>query len=297
MQAKRSSPSLSVVIATEGRAAKLEKTLSALAASTLAVEDFEVVVVLDGENAESRKMATRPRPLAVRLIELAKSGAGTARNAGVSAAVGRVVLFINDDTRPAPECLRTHLEAQRQLGPSILMGHVEWDPSRPVTPFMRWLAPSGHQFHFSSLSAKRALEWHECWAAQLSLPRSWADDTPFDSSPELQVGEDSEWAYRHASLGRPIRYLPQAVVFHDHYYAGPEAYRPRARAAGRAARKIAELHPEINWIALTRPRLAALARSVSMLSPTSWHRSKFWDLDYRWNFLLGTLLPALSRKT
>lgn len=287
-------PAISVIIATEGRASKLTRTLEGLGDSQGVEGGFEVVVALDGEHPRSRTVGEQDWPFPVKLASQRRSGTGATRNFGVSLARAPLVLFLNDDTRPAPDCLAIHLEAQARRGPAILMGHVDWDPERPISPYMRWLAPGGHQFHFNTLDAEAPVPWHACWSAQLSLPRSWAEDQPFDGSPELGVGEDSEWAFRQTSLRRPIRYLPKAVAFHDHYYGGPGSFRPRARAAGSAARRIAELHPRIAWVVLTRPRLAALAQSASMLSPTRWHRNAIWDLDYRWNFLLGSFLAGLS---
>jgi len=254
---------------------------------------FEVLVALDGEHPPSRAVVEARRwPFAIRLLSQPRSGAGAARNLGIAHAEASLILFLNDDTRPASDCLAMHVEAQARLGPAILMGHVNWDPESPISDYMRWLAPGGHQFHFDTLEAEATVPWHGCWSAHLSLPRSWAEDQLFDISPELSVGEDSEWAFRQAWHGRAIRYLPQAVAFHNHYYGSPDGFRPRARAAGSAARRIADLHPQIAWLVLTRPRLAALARCVSMLSPSHWRRTAAWDLDYRWNFLLGSILSG-----
>ena len=40
---------------------------------------------------------------------------------------------------------------------------------------------------------------------------------------------------------------------------------------------------------LGRPAVAAKVRALSMLWPGNWRREMFWDLDYRWNYVLGIL--------
>lgn len=285
-------PKISVVIPTVGRGEALEASLAAFEGLDPATPDFEVMVVLDGEDPESRRVAELKRPFAVRVLSQKRAGPGPARNLGVQAADGELIVFLNDDTRSHPQCLAAHAEVQRKLGPCVVIGRVEWDPEQPVTPYMTWLAPGGHQFNYGRLDSEQPAPWDACWATNLSVPRQWVLDEPFDPAFPVVAIEDGEWGYRLAVKGHPIRYDPGAVCFHDHRYEGPADYRRRARTAGTASRYVVSRHPELLWTLIGRPSLAAKIRALSMVWPGNWRREMLWDLDFRWNYVFGILQPA-----
>lgn len=280
---------ISVIIATVGRAEKLQASLAAYETLAAGTPPFEIIVVLDGEDPASRAVCERPRPFLVRVMSQRRAGNGPAKNRGARAAAGGLVIFLNDDTRPDPECLTAHAEAQREFGPCIAAGRVEWDPEKEVAPYMRWLAPAGHQFNFSRLDAKAPLPWDAAWGAHLALPRQWALDHQFDPYFPYPSLEDIEWGYRVAQAKLPMRYVPEAVCYHDHLYRGPQDYRFRARVSGAAARSVVRRHPALLWPLVVRPAAAAKVRALTMLWPGNWTREMTWDLDFRWNYVLGML--------
>jgi len=284
-------PALSVVIATLGRAPQLRASLAAYAALDPATPPFEVVVVLDGADPESRAVCEGPRSFPLAVLEQARAGTGPAKNRGAAAARGKLLLFLNDDTRPDPRCLVAHADAQRRIGATIAVGRVDWDPQAEVTPYMEWLAPAGHQFNFARLDPERPLPWDAAWGAHLALPRVWVLEQPFDPRFPYPSLEDIEWGWRVWKAGLPMRYLPAAVCFHDHLYRGPRDYRFRARVSGAAARSVARRHPALAWPLLGRPAAAAVARALSMVWPRCWRRELIWDLDFRANSVLGMLQP------
>ena len=123
------------------------------------------------------------------------------------------------------------------------------------------------------------------------MPRSWLMQHPFDPEFPYPSLENIEWGHRISSAGLPIRYVPQAVCFHDHLYRGPADYRFRARVSGAAARWVVKRHPSLLWPLILRPLAAAKARSLTMLWPGNWNRRMMWDLDFRCNYVLGILQP------
>ena len=280
---------ISVIIATVGRAGRLEGSLDGYERLDPETSPFEVIVVLDGEDPVSREMCEKTRAFPVRVLSQERAGPGPARNLGAGAARGELVVLLNDDTRPDPRCLLEHISAQARLGPCVAIGRVEWDPERPCTPYMAWLAPEGHQFNYRRLDPARPAPWDACWGTNLALPRSWLLEEPFDPGfPHLAV-EDGEWGYRLSRSGRPLRYVPEALCYHDHRYDGPAAYRLRARTAGAASRYVVRRHPRLAWTLIGRPAAAALIRAASMLWPGNWRREMRWDMDFRSNYVLGIL--------
>ena len=282
---------ISVIIATVGRAARLEKSLDGFERLDRGTPRFEVIVVLDGEDSASRVVCERPRTFPVRVLSQERAGPGPARNLGAEAAGGELVVLLNDDTRPEPCCLLSHASAQARLGPCVAIGRVEWDPERPCTPYMAWLAPEGHQFNYGRLDPKRPAPWDACWGTNLAVPKSWLLEEPFDPDfPKLAM-EDGEWGYRLFRSGRPLRYVPEALCYHDHRYDGPADYRQRARTAGAASRYVVRRHPELVWTLIGRPAAAAAIRATSMLWPGNWRREILWDVGFRSNYVLGILQP------
>jgi hypothetical protein len=103
-------PAVSVIIPARNAAATLDAALASLRAQT--VPDWEAIVVDDGSTdgtaAVAHAQASRdPR---VHLLRAEAGGASAARNAGLAAARGRHLLFLDADDWVAP----THLE--RLLG-------------------------------------------------------------------------------------------------------------------------------------------------------------------------------------
>jgi GT2 family glycosyltransferase len=287
----RQEPLISVVIATIGRPEKLAVSLAAYEQLDRATPPFEVLIVLDGAGPETRAAASAPRSFPVSVLEQDRAGIGPAKNLGARHAKADYLLFLNDDTRPAPDCLLAHVKAQRELGPCIAIGHVEWDPQHEITPYMRWLAPAGHQFNFSRLKPRRQARWDACWGAHLGVPRAWLLDEPFDPVLPFPTLEDVEWGFRQTRRRRPLRYVPDARCLHDHRYDGPADFRTRARISGAVTRYLVKRQPRLLWPILLRPMAAAAASSVLAVWPGLWRRETLWDLDFRWNYVLGLVTP------
>jgi glycosyltransferase involved in cell wall biosynthesis len=98
-------PLFSVVIPTHNRAALLGRAIQSVQAQTWA--DYEIVVVDDGstrETAELLRSLQGPRSTFLR-HEVAR-GASAARNAGVLAAAGEMITFLDDDDELRPNALQ-----------------------------------------------------------------------------------------------------------------------------------------------------------------------------------------------
>ena len=287
---------ISVVIPTVGRTPQLRRSLEGFERLDPETPAFEVIVVLDGENETLLELGRKNSPFPLRVVSQERAGPGPARNLGAQFANGGLIVILNDDTRPDPGCLAAHMGAQEELGPCVAVGRVEWDPEREVTPYMEWLAPEGHQFNYARLDPERPVPWNACWATNLAIPRQWVFDEPFDPLYPRPAVEDGEWGYRLARSGRPLRYVPAAVCYHDHRYEGPADYRQRARAAGAASRYVVRRHPELAWSLIGRPKAAAAVRLLSLVWPGSWRRELLWDLDFRANYVLGILQPRRKER-
>jgi glycosyltransferase involved in cell wall biosynthesis len=280
-------PAVTIAIATLGRADKLARVLDACERLACETPPFEVVVVVDGHDPASAAAAARPRPFAVRCFAQPRAGAGPARNRAAAEARGELLLFLNDDTRPCPGCLVQHANAHRRHGPCLTEGLVSWDPETVITPYMRWLAPAGHQYNYTRLADGGRIPWDAVWTTNLAVPRAWVLDCPFDAGIPPGCLEDTEWAYRQYRLRRHAVFVRAAEALHDHRYDGPGDYRSRARLFGAAARYVARRHPLLAWRFVARPLAAAAARAASLALPLRRRHELLWDLDFRLNYLAG----------
>lgn len=278
----------SIVIPTLGRTEKLARTVAAIQGMA-AADRAELVVVHDGGEPEEAAPPLPAGPYPVRWLAQPKAGPAAARNRGAEAAAGELLLFLNDDTRPGAGWLEAHLAARERHGEAILLGRIEWDPERPITPYMAWLAPRGHQFNYDGFRDGQRLGWDRCFGTNMGVPRRWYLEEPSDPAFPVAALEDIEWAYRQHRRGRPIRYVAAALCFHDHRYDGPREYRARARAAGAAARYAARRHPRLAWQLVVKQLIAPWAALAALALPRRRWRERLWELDYRWNYLAGLL--------
>jgi glycosyltransferase involved in cell wall biosynthesis len=115
-------PLFSIIVPTHERASFLEEALDSI--SSQSVPEWECIVVDDA----SREAARVPEDDRFRLIRLpTNGGAAVARNAGLEAAVGRYVCFLDDDDRFVPERLAMALR-----GVEISPATVCWRTGDPT---------------------------------------------------------------------------------------------------------------------------------------------------------------------
>ncbi|HEX5411064.1 MAG TPA: polysaccharide deacetylase family protein [Terriglobia bacterium] len=129
----------SVVIPTRRRAGILRETLESLCQQT--EKEFEVIVVVDGEDPETRLLAESYKaafPLRW-IFEPEHRGQASARNSGAAAAESEIVVFLDDDTRPVEVWVHHHLKHHRanagesQIGVLGKVADLHASPARSRT--------------------------------------------------------------------------------------------------------------------------------------------------------------------
>ena len=252
--------SLSVVIPTKDRADALARTLDALEAQEAAGANLEVVVV-DNGSSDGTLEQVRARKggdgLSIRLLEQPEGGPAAARNAGVAAAGGEVLLFLGDDTEPeGKELLRAHLDlhAARPESTYGVLGRITWTPRKPVTPFMRWLENGGPQFHYCDLTPGPVDAASYFYSSHASVKRAFFQRVGgFDERFPTAAVEDTELGVRLADAGLELDYHPELLVLHDHPTT-PEQSLRRSIAVGRSAALYNRLRPDRPHAGVQEPR-------------------------------------------
>lgn len=113
-------PLVSVVIPTKGRPALLARAVATVLEQTIA--DLEVIVVIDGEDAETQARLQSIGDDRVRVHVNAMSlGAGVARSVGAELATGEWLAFLDDDDEWLPSKLERQLAQPMPPGGRVIL--------------------------------------------------------------------------------------------------------------------------------------------------------------------------------
>jgi glycosyltransferase involved in cell wall biosynthesis/peptidoglycan/xylan/chitin deacetylase (PgdA/CDA1 family) len=236
-------PRFSVVIPTYQRRDVVVESVRALGAQV--GPSFNVVVVVDG-SADGTAGALRaldvPFPLAV--LEQPNNGAAAARNRGAAAAVGDIILFLDDDMRAAPDLLEAH-EQRYRAGADAVMGHIPIDPQSPPS-LLTLGAEDWAEQRRERLDAGTPLTVSDLLTGQLSVRREVFDalggfDEDFTRGGTFGA-EDTDFGHRLLAGGYHVMFAAAAVSW-QHYVVQPSAYLRQWHQAGGADVRYVRKHP------------------------------------------------------
>ena len=224
---------LSVVIPTRNRRDVLQQCLRRLSDQRLSPSDYEVIIVDDGS---SPPLPAEPPPgINVSYVRQSPSGPATARNRGVRAAAGKIVVFLGDDILVPPDFLEVHRQWHDEHPSRLqgLLGVAEWPAEYLKDSYMRWLDASGLQFGYRGLRAGEALRYYNFYTSNVSLKRSILLDYPFDEDFPDAAHEDTDLGLRLERAGFELFFEPSCRAEHHHFYT-LEASCSHRRRVGRA---------------------------------------------------------------
>jgi glycosyltransferase involved in cell wall biosynthesis len=214
-------PSASVIVCTydEGRLRDLEDCVRSLLEQDF--EDFEVLVVVDHNERLYRALKGRLSHRKVRVIlnDSPRMGQASTMNRGVRESQGEIVCFIDDDAVASRNWLSKLIGAY-DADTVAVGGLIEpiWIGGRPsyLPEEFYWMV--GATGNYLGESAR---EVRNLWSGNISYRRSLFNVVgPFREDlgkvgDTLFQGEDAEFGLKILKLtGRPIKYVPEAVVYH-----------------------------------------------------------------------------------
>jgi glycosyltransferase involved in cell wall biosynthesis len=192
----------------------LQTCLEAIAGLEYPAEQYEVIVVDDGGQAQTASIieAYQSR-LSIKLIAQERSGPAYARNAGVSAATGRYVAFVDDDCAPQPGWL-ARMAAQFEMTPDDLLGGhtVNRLAHNPYSTASQELIDYLYGWFNSGLNGPVFIT-----SNNMAMPvRQFHEIGGFDTAFLRAAGEDRDFCDQWKHSGLRITYVPDALVYHSH---------------------------------------------------------------------------------
>ena len=241
---------LSVIIPTKNRAAKLAATLECLCRQTLEARSFEVVVVDNGSSDHTQEVLSQfgKRFPVWKCVHESSPGAAAARNRGVEASSGKILLFLDDDVLADSWLLEEHLKSHHSFPDSCVLGFVRFpwgSSSRKHSPLEQCLIDHPEllqSFDFPDPENVPFLHFYTC---NLSLTGSLSEKVGgFDEQFTSYGFEDVDFGHRLSLLGYRMVYNPRASAIHDPSLSFA-AFARKRRQAGFSLGYLLEKHPKL----------------------------------------------------
>jgi len=241
-------PALSAILCTYNRSTLLRQALEALCCQTLPAERFEVIVIDDGSTDGTAQTVDGFRGLLpLQYIHQGNSGLAAAKNRGIDAASGDIVLFVDDDDVMDPDCLRQHLLTHGEY-PQIeyaVLGYTDLATEVAASPLMRYVTEvSGQLFQYGPLQDGKPLDYTLFWGGRSSCKRELLVQHG-NFNPRFRFGaEDIELGYRLSiSAGLQVVFNRQAISHMVRTLSFDDFCR-RCTLQGGSNRVFAQLHPQ-----------------------------------------------------
>jgi len=209
-------PPVSVILPTFNRPGALRETLRCLLAD--GYPNLDIIVV---DQSAAPFVPGDPR---VRVLRLARPNLPQARNAGLAAAYGQIVLFLDDDVEFCPGFVRAHAEAHaRHRDAGCVTGRVKLLPPHywEREPAVSFLDPLTAKFHADFDRAGEGVIDFPV-GCNMSFKRDAITRTGvFD---ENYIGnalyEELDFVFRMKAKGFLVFFAPEACLTHLRHDAG-----------------------------------------------------------------------------
>ncbi|QDV05491.1 Chondroitin synthase [Planctomycetes bacterium Poly30] len=226
-------PLISVLVPTHGRPDRVRALLARLAAQTVPMDSFELILIDDGGDPPVA-IDVRELGFACTVLQRKNAGPAAARNAGLAQVAAPLVLILNDDAVPASDLIERHLAAHASAtGKTAVLGTFHFTEEALRSPLVQVLDATDRLFAFTSLQHGQRHPWTYFWTCNISLPITALfevggfDEENFDRA----ICEDVEIGFRLQKAGWSVLYDERCVAHHDHVLT-PRGYAARAFQLG-----------------------------------------------------------------
>lgn len=246
-------PKISIIIPVYNGEVYLEDCVKSILGQNF--QDFEILLVDDGSTDSTwnicRKLAAADSR--IKPIHKQNGGVSSARNAGIEAASGAMLLFVDGDDELKENGLEALIEAQQRTGADIVAAWYDMGASIPYPE-------AGDVVWKGTQALQKSLEDHpltySVWAKLYT--REIIGDTRFQEG--IRVNEDSLFVFRLLCKQPRFAGINRVVYF----------YRPNAASASHAAfsekyfdiPKVADMKRQL--VLRQYPQMEAAARNMKL---------------------------------
>ncbi len=216
---------LSVVCNTFNAVNRIEAFISAYLQQKTTF-NWELIIVDDGSTDDTLKKCTKfQSDKRLKIISGEHVGPSEAKNQGINAAKGEVIVLVGDDILPVGNFLQTHWLSHTMDYPeltAIIVGHTEWAPYLRNDLLHEFMTKSdGLQFAYEHIRNHNLIDYRFVYTSNVSFKKALIRKTKQYFNVTFQkVGyEDTEWAYRLQRSGATIRYNRKIEALHYHKYS------------------------------------------------------------------------------
>jgi glycosyltransferase involved in cell wall biosynthesis len=276
---------LSIIIPTYNRAQRLRNCLKALSRQSQPSKDYEVVVVVDGSTDGTQEMLSKLTvPYSLNIIYQNNTGQPTALNRGAAQAIGRYLLFLDDDIIAEDSLVAAHLRMQSTHEDIVCVGRITLRTPNHANWFIQAYA-KGWENHYKALAQNNGkISWMAGYSGNLSVPReSFINAGGF--ATDVARGFDIELSYCLEQQGLKLVYISDAISHQDEQKSTWELASD-AEKAGASWAQLCKRHPPMT------PHLLGIFSEASPLERTLRHLCSSLNLPHR---LLGFLGPFLIK--
>ena len=257
-------PKVSVVVAAYNAEATLGACLDSL--GHLNYPDYEVIVVDDGSTDRSAEIA---RAAGVKLLSQEHCGLATARNAGIPAAQGEIVAFIDADAAADCDWLYHLVETMRRRG-AVAAGGPNFPPAARSLVTAAIAGAPGQPREVKSSDDSLA----QLCGCNMAIDKTHLQSLGGFDPLFTAAGDDVDISWRLLKRGATLAYAPGAVVVHDRR-GSVRGYVAQQIGYGKGEALLARKYPEradtriygyngwqVRWFGLPRIYHGAIGRGL-----------------------------------
>jgi glycosyltransferase involved in cell wall biosynthesis len=210
-------PEVSVIIPTLNREGPLIETLVSLA-STVGFDDYEIIVIDQSDQVSNRLvnfLATTP--IKVNYYRVNYKSLPAARNHGAQLALGKILVYIDDDVELLPQFLKAHWEQYKRRGVVGVTGPI---PSTSQRLRRRDELPKNYRYLVKQGRILRDVDFEHPTTWLPGCNMSFRRDSLFavggfdENFFGAAIGEDAELTSRIKAFAGELIYDPKAALIH-----------------------------------------------------------------------------------